>query len=654
MSRAMSGRGRSKRPKKKTVGKGKAQTPTDGRVARRRVRWTGLLLFVLALALRLLFWQATPDADWPHSVHFKGDAATWADYAASLRAGADFEFGLPLRPPGAAYLLSALWDGPSGDGPSGDGRSSLATAQFGWCLLGALTVLLVWDAARRSFGNERLGNEGLGSTVGLLVGLLCAVSHGLMVLSTSLNNETPYLFLVACMLWLWARLGPMATATPSSAWLATWGAVNGLACLVRVEHLLFFVLTTAWLVLKPKKVGAATRLALPIAAAFAVVQLPWHLKAWDGIERFNTELPDAGGPAAQAQARLEQMLGEVQWTPEAAAERDAMPAFARRAAANFVAATKLYRLGPSAAPTSSAPLVIEPADLDALHHAFGSRPEALPGHPFVTFYGGLNFYLAHNPWAEPGFSRALLDQPPPLDESRGRFPPILVDGLPPPTLAFTYPPHLHAINHGYELGLRHLASEPGATARRLVERAKYFWDGASLGFGGAGFPAMGDLLRRRADLAAPTSGGFRVWQFAWLGLVVAGLWIYLKVGLPSRTECLTARIWQLAPWLALLLTKLVASLAFFGYARHGAGAYPAFALLAALGVVGLAGRFGFDPTTAASRRKLLVGGVTLGLLVLAYEVWRFADPPAIQVDGRGIESGDPWPIDVHEDRRLSH
>lgn len=602
--------------------------------------------------MRLLFWQATPDAAWPHSAHFKGDAPTWAEYAASLHAGTDFELGLPLRPPGAGYVVAALWDH-----PSRDGRSGLDTAQIAWCLLGALTVLLVYAAARRSFGDG----------VGLLTGLLCALSHGMMVLSTSLNNETPYLFLVACMLWLWARLGTghggAHGKTPSALWFITWGGVNGLACLVRVEHLLFFVLTTAWLVLRssaaPGDAGCladrrlADRRSRPlraiaqVAAAFLLVMLPWHLKSWQAIERFNTELPDPDSPAEAAQARLEAMLGEVRWTPEAAAERDAMPAFARRAAANFVAATKLYRLGRSAAPSPGTPLVIEPDDLDALDQAFGSRPEPLRGHPFVTFYGGLNFYLAHNPWAEPGFSRTALDQPPPLDESQGPFPPILVDGLPPSTLAFTYPPHLHAIHHGYELGLRHIVSEPVGTARRLAARTLRFWDGASLGFGGVGIPAAGDLLRRRADLAVPTGSVFRVWRLAWLALVFAGLVFALR----SRSETRTS-VWLLAPWLALALTKLVASLAFFGYARHGAGAYPAVALLAVLGVVGLVRRAGLDLGDTEHRKRLVIATAVLALAVLTAEIWRFADPPQLQLDGRGIESGDPWPIDVHETRRL--
>lgn len=612
----------------------------SGSDASRRIRWTGVLLFTLALALRLLFWQATPDADWPHSAYFKGDAPTWVDYARSLAVpGApNFELGLPLRPPGIAYLLAAVWDG----------HGDLAEAQALWCLLGALTVLLVYDAVRRGFGYA----------AGLLTGLFCALSQGLMVLSTSLNNETPYLFLVACTLWLSSR-----ARAQSAPWAWAWGGIHGLACLVRVEHVLFFLLTSAWVVAtrldgrRRRLVGTAH-----MAAALVVVLLPWHLHAWSAIDRFNTQPPDENSATAAAQARLEAALSAVPWSDEAAAERDAWPAFARRAAANFVTATVVYRDGTSRErPSPPSDLRVEAGDLAVLDQAFGSRPAPLPSLPFVTFYGGLNFYLAHNPWADVGFSRAVLDRPPPLD---GTFPPLLVNGLPPPNLAFTYPPHLHAVTDGTRMGLRYIASHPGETARRLARRTLRFWDGASLGFGGWGLPAAwpgpastGDWIRHRADLAVPTTPAFRIWQIAWWLLVLAGLAAAFR---HSGSEARTG-VWHpvsrllsgpLVPWLALGATKLVASLAFFGYARHGAGAYPAFALLAALGLLALLGRAGFGATTPRGRRRLVRASVAAGLLFLALEVWRFADPPTLHLDGRAVGTSDPWPLDVHEERVL--
>ncbi|MGH9381146.1 MAG: hypothetical protein ACRD2Z_11105 [Thermoanaerobaculia bacterium] len=70
---------------------------------RRSFRHTSLaggLVFLLALAMRLLFWRATPDAAWPSSAAYQGDAFTWLDYARALAAGREFETGLPWRPPG--------------------------------------------------------------------------------------------------------------------------------------------------------------------------------------------------------------------------------------------------------------------------------------------------------------------------------------------------------------------------------------------------------------------------------------------------------------------------------------------------------------------------------------------------------------------------
>src|SRR5688500_16826494 len=71
-------------------------------------------VFAGALLIRLLYWRATSDASWPHSAAFKGDAILWADYARALRAGVPFELGLPIHPPGTAYLIAAFWDGSGG------------------------------------------------------------------------------------------------------------------------------------------------------------------------------------------------------------------------------------------------------------------------------------------------------------------------------------------------------------------------------------------------------------------------------------------------------------------------------------------------------------------------------------------------------------
>jgi hypothetical protein len=64
----------------------RAAAPARG--ARAASPWLGAaVVFAAALALRILFWLATPGLDWPHSIFFKGDAVVWLEHALSLERG---------------------------------------------------------------------------------------------------------------------------------------------------------------------------------------------------------------------------------------------------------------------------------------------------------------------------------------------------------------------------------------------------------------------------------------------------------------------------------------------------------------------------------------------------------------------------------------
>ncbi len=577
--------------------------------ARLRGLAAGLGLFVLALALRLLFWQATPDADWPYSACYKGDAATWLAYAQALQAGQPFELGLPLRPPAAGYLMAWAWDGTAG---------GVATLRLLWCLLGALTVPLIYAAVRRSFGLR----------TAVSAGLIAAASTGLMLLSTSLNNETPYLLLVAATFYLWRPVRERA-ATPV---LALWGAVHALACLTRVEHALYFALVTVLLVFAWGRPGSArmkpgswrpvvSRLAL-IASSFVLTLLPWHLKAWEQIRRFNDEPPQLNAATEAAMRRVEAELAGIAWSDDAVAERRRLPAFSRRTAANFVAATVRVRGGDRVAA----------ADLGLLEDGFGYLPRPVARHPFVALYGGLNFYLANHPRAGGGFDRSPLDAPPPLTGGAARYPRRLIAGLPPPDLALTYPPHLEIVNHGYALAGRWIADRPNDYLRLAGRKLGSFSAGATLGLGGYNLPLGLSGVRRRVDLVVPEGG---VLPAAWgLALLAAALW-GLSNGLRRDAAALS-------PWLAFLISKLVVVSAFFGYARQGASVIPVLALLIALAA-------GEAPEGRRRGTRIVVAAV---LLLLAIEGGRFISQPAVTLDGREAGASDPWPVDRHEERRL--
>ena len=582
----------------------RADVPLGEPAWRRPEVLLGALVFAAALAERILFIRATPDRGWPHGVFFKGDSGLWVEYARALLAGRPFELDLPIHPPGTAYLLEWFWDGR---------EVAIGGLRLFWALLGAGLVLLVYVAALRSFG----------LLVAAVAGTACAASTGLLMLSGSLDSETPYLLLAAGTLCLFesVRAGPRWDR------LAVWSGLHGLACLFRVEHALFYALFVALLaVLWWRGEGGAGRAVKGLAVSaffFAVPLVPWHAAAWSGIRRFNTE-PLADDPSQQVVRRVAESLAWMPWDEAARAERDRLPAFARDPASAFVAATVLHRGGRE----------VRGEDLRILDEAFGYRPRPLGRRPFVSLYGPLNFALANHPRAEGGFNRAALEDPPPLVLWPGRYPAALVQGVPPPDLSFVYPPHVRLVNDGYALGWQWLRGRgPAGILAHGARKLRLFWAGASLGFTGFDLPLGLPRLRRAVDLAVPERGPVTT---AWSAVLLAACALGAAAG--------RARV-ALYPWLLFLASKLVVTVAFFGYARQGAAVFPVVALLAGLAAARWVPALGRWPAGRVAR----AAGLVL-LAAVAVEGARVLRPPDLRVDGRPLDSGDRE--DVHKDQRI--
>lgn len=552
-----------------------------------------LLLFALALAVRLLYWQATPDRAWPYSVAFKGDAPVWVQYAQSLQQGRPVDLGLPIHPPGAGYLTALLWDGTV---------AGIGTTRFAWVLMGALAVLALHRALLRTFS----------PVVAAAAAGYAAVATGLLVLSSSINNETPYLLLVTA-----AFVAVGGSAPPGRVRLGLWGVLNGVACLVRVEHALFFGLWLAFLAWRGRADARRTGASLALAAAAAVLVLaPWHLHAWASLARFQ----DGPGAEDAGLRAMEASLAPIPWEASATAELERVPMFARRTSGLFVAATVAHRGGTT----------VRAADFAALEDAFGYVPRPLPRRPFVSIYGPLNFALANDPSATGGFSPEPLERMPPLRPSADRFPPALV-GPPPPQLALIYPPHLRLVNDGYRVGLGHIAADPGRFVRLAARKLAIFWSGAASGVTGYGVPVGATGLRRAVDMVAPD--GVAATLFALALLAVCAWGAVLARGRAAAV-----------PWLLFLASKVAVTVAFFGYARQGAAAIPVVALLVAIA---------FERATRAwppaRTRNVLIA---VAGACLALETARYLAPPALAVDGRPVERGDPFPMAEQETRRI--
>jgi hypothetical protein len=567
----------------------KTPSPPD----RRTVRILALAIFAAALAVRIFFWQATADRAWGWTAYFKGDAPLWLDWARALESGSTFELGLPIHPPGAAYLVSLLWNGD---------ESGVAFVRFAWVLLGALVPLAVFLAAERSFGLR----------VAAVAGCWTSLASGLLVLSTSVNNETPYLVLAIGAL----ALSEDLRERPRTRRLALWSALNGVACLFRVEHLLFWILALGFFAVgwvREKDSGTLRRAAIA-AFFFALPLLPWHATAWNAVRRFNEEPRRLTTSEERAVSSVEERLAGIAWTPEARRGRDRLPSFLRRTASAFVLATVAYRGGRE----------VRGEDFAILDQAFGYRPRPLHRFPFVSSYGPLNFALANHPRASGGFDRSLLEEAPPLGGGKESYPAFLVQGLPPVDLTFVYPPHLRLFNEGYSVGSRWIAEHPADFARLAVKKLEIFWSGAASGLTGWSFPVGLSGIRRPVDTVDPGDDAAATsWRIALLLASAAGV----VAGRRNRT---------LVPWLLFLATRVAATVLFFGYGRQGATAIPVLAVL-----LGLAA----EKAVPARAARLAIPVLAIGV---ALEAARFVSKPELRLDGAVVGRSDPYPPDEHE------
>ena len=573
-----------------------------GEVRSRRL--LALAIFSAALLTRLFFWRATPDRTAAWTAYFQGDAPLWLDYARAIELGRPFELGLPIHPPGAAWLVALLWDGV----PSG-----IPFLRLAWVVLGALVPLLVFLALARSFP----------LAVAAVAGVWSAASTGLLVLSTSVNNETPYLVLVAGSLWFVEDLRDR----PPLGRLALWSLANAVACLFRVEHLLFFLLALAFFAARWARDDGRRALRLGVASLFffALPLIPWHATAWSAIARFNEEPRPLTPVEERAVAGVEEATRGIAWTPEAAKLRDAMPGFARRTAAAFVLATAVHR-GSS---------LIGVPEFRVLDEAFGYVPEGLSRRPFVSSYGPLNFALANNLRSDGGFDRSLLERPPPLEGGAASYPRSLVQGLPPADLTFVYPPHLLLVNEGYSVGGRWIRDNPGDFARLVGRKLAIFWEGAASGLTGYNVPMGLSGTRRAVDLVTAEGGVATAWRLLVFALAVAG--VATGVKRPA-----------LVPWLLFLASKVVVTALFFGYARHGATVVPVIALLAGLA----AERWVFSRTRPASSRTTARAAAAVLAVCVAVEGARFHAKPEARVDGAPIGASLSTSADDHRSRRI--
>jgi hypothetical protein len=424
------------------------------------------VVFAVVLALRLVLLSNAPDAAWPHSILYEGDAPVWATWAQHLARGEPFEEDLAFRTPGVAFLLAWL----------GADSAPFTAAKALWCAMSAATAAATYLVLARFFTRR----------AGLIAATLLAISFAAGVATTSLNNETPYALLVVLI--AGATLGWCARATVLLS--IAIGLLHAAAMLLRAEHALLVAVCAIPMVLAARRQGL-NRIAIQsawIVAAGATALLPWTLRSHAAAERYN---------GTSAPIPYDSMWPE--WRDDAIAEYERLPAFVRTG--NFATLNTFVRRNQ-----------LQEVDAAVVRRYFeetwGSTPGPIPEWPIVSFKGPLDFALANDPLADGGFSRA------PLADRYDQNPPF----------SFARPTHARLVEDGYAIGWRHLADDP-ARARALVgEKLLRFTDGATLGLFASNWPygRSLELVRQPVDLAVPPRWSAPIWSALVLATLALG------------------------------------------------------------------------------------------------------------------------------------
>jgi hypothetical protein len=528
-------------------------------------------IFLVVLALRLVLLANTPDAAWPHSMLYEGDAPVWATWAQQIIAGEPFEENLPFRTPGVAFLLA--WIGAS--------AAPFTAAKALWCAFSAATAAATYLVLARFFTRS----------AGILAALLLAISFAMGIAATSLNNEAPYALLLILIVGATLRWCERATIIMS----ITLGVMHALALLLRAEHTLFIALAAIGMLVAARRVPIKPQSQPPsrlpsrpqawphivrqsvwIIAAGVLVLLPWTLRSHAAVVRYNSESPEIP---------YDSMWPE--WREDAIAEYESLPAFVRTG--NFATLNTFVRRNQ-----------LQEVDAAAVKRYFdetwGFTPSALPAWSIVSFKGGLDFALANDPRADGGFSRA------PLTDRYDQNPPF----------SFARPSHAQMVEQGYSIGWQHLTEDPARARTLIAEKLLRFTDGATLGLFASNWPynASDELIRQPVDLAVPARWSAPIWSSV----------VLLAIALGAIVAGFRRGGWIL---LLALFYRIIIVAAFYGYARHAVSIAPVLAALAALGIdavfVGILRVLPFG--TACIGRlafAMLVPIAALALLVVAF------------------------------------
>jgi len=250
-----------------------------------------VLVFVCGWLQALAVALGNIDRIVPYSAYYYGDAQVFLDYAEAVAEGNLYDNGIPFHPPFAAWCLAGMGLGLGQSLTIVTMKSALAVLAG---VIGAAACALAWMLS--------------GPASGLAAGLIVSFSFGISVLATVPGTEALYLALTLPTLILALKPG---ARRPRAAVIA--GALTGVACLTRAEHVLLIPLFLLALLRREQdrrgnwaagwvSKNNVLRAALFLAAA-AVPLAPWTARNAALLAQMNRD--DAAAAATSGAAPLE-------------------------------------------------------------------------------------------------------------------------------------------------------------------------------------------------------------------------------------------------------------------------------------------------------------------------------------------------------------
>ena len=223
-------------------------------------RWTpgrrAAVIFAWALAVHFVHLFASGDRHAPVSAFFFGDSRLFLAFGQALAEGRAIGSGLPYHPPLMPWIAGGLWS------LFGSPTAVFLAAKSLMILTAAATYAIFYRVLR-----ERVPRS-------FWICLLLPLSFGELLLGSSFNSETIYRLLLVAILWNGFRRPALC------------GALNGVACLARAEHLPFALLVVVLVGWRAKE----QRRFVGIAAGVGVlVLLPYLAWTYHKLAAYNAE-----------------------------------------------------------------------------------------------------------------------------------------------------------------------------------------------------------------------------------------------------------------------------------------------------------------------------------------------------------------------------